>query len=179
MRVIGFDPRAAAHRLGRDRDRGHAPAPCGERRACSRTTSSTSGPAPAAARRGPAARILRRHLPGEAAVESTLVNKNASSTLKLGVARGVVLLTPAQARAAGGRVPAHDRQEGGGRQRPRHQGAGPEHGRPSAARLRRSPTRMPPMPLAVAICHSHHAATSRRWAGGEENPLHALQGARR
>ena len=35
--------------------------------------------------------------PDEAAVEETFVNKNPNSTLKLGQARGVVLLEPAQA----------------------------------------------------------------------------------
>src|SRR4051794_13352970 len=40
--------------------------------------------------------ILARYDPQEAAVEETFVNKNPSSTLKLGVARGVVLLAPAR-----------------------------------------------------------------------------------
>jgi crossover junction endodeoxyribonuclease RuvC len=35
--------------------------------------------------------------PGEAAVEESFVNKNPASTLKLGIARGVVLLVPARA----------------------------------------------------------------------------------
>ncbi len=39
--------------------------------------------------------VLERFRPDEAAVEETFVNKNPSSTLKLGVARGVVLLAPA------------------------------------------------------------------------------------
>ena len=38
--------------------------------------------------------------------------------MKLGLARGVALLTPARLRAAGGGIPADDRQEGGGRHRP-------------------------------------------------------------
>src|SRR5881394_1345127 len=40
--------------------------------------------------------IIERFRPDEAAVEETFVNKNAASTLKLGVARGVVLLAPAE-----------------------------------------------------------------------------------
>src|SRR5579885_1272951 len=40
--------------------------------------------------------ILDRYHPDAAAVEETFVNKNPSSTLKLGVARGVVLLAPAE-----------------------------------------------------------------------------------
>ncbi len=39
--------------------------------------------------------VLEAHRPDEAAVEETFVNMNPSSTLKLGQARGVVLLAPA------------------------------------------------------------------------------------
>ena len=41
--------------------------------------------------------ILQDHLPDEAAVEQTFVNKDARATLKLGQARGVIMLAPAQA----------------------------------------------------------------------------------
>tara|TARA_R110002110_G_scaffold36071_3_gene120807 strand:+ start:2150 stop:2656 length:507 start_codon:yes stop_codon:yes gene_type:complete len=41
--------------------------------------------------------VLNLYQPDEAAVEETFVNKNPSSTLKLGQARGVVLLAPALA----------------------------------------------------------------------------------
>ncbi|MFG1349008.1 crossover junction endodeoxyribonuclease RuvC [Xanthobacter autotrophicus] len=40
--------------------------------------------------------VIERFSPHEAAVEETFVNMNPSSTLKLGQARGVVLLAPAQ-----------------------------------------------------------------------------------
>lgn len=40
--------------------------------------------------------VLDRFHPDEAAVEETFVNRNPASTLKLGVARGVVLLAPAE-----------------------------------------------------------------------------------
>ncbi len=40
--------------------------------------------------------VLERFAPDEAAVEESFVNKNPASTLKLGVARGVVLLAPAE-----------------------------------------------------------------------------------
>jgi crossover junction endodeoxyribonuclease RuvC len=43
------------------------------------------------------ARVVAEHHPQEAAVEATFVNKNAVATLKLGQARGVALLVPAQA----------------------------------------------------------------------------------
>ncbi|MEO1746646.1 MAG: crossover junction endodeoxyribonuclease RuvC [Pseudomonadota bacterium] len=40
--------------------------------------------------------VLRQHQPVEAAVEATFVNKDAGATLKLGQARGITLLVPAQ-----------------------------------------------------------------------------------
>jgi len=122
--------------------------------------------------------VLRLHGPSEAAVESTLVNKNAGSTLKLGVARGVVLLTPARhglavaeylpmivkkAVVGTGHATKEQVQSMVGHLLP-----GCAIANPDAADA-----------LAVAICHSHHAATSRRWADGEEDPRRALQGGRR
>ena len=40
--------------------------------------------------------VLRRYRPDTAAVECTFVNRDGAATLKLGQARGVVLLAPAQ-----------------------------------------------------------------------------------
>jgi crossover junction endodeoxyribonuclease RuvC len=42
-------------------------------------------------------RVIDEFRPDEAAVEATFVNKDASATLKLGQARGIALLVPAQA----------------------------------------------------------------------------------
>jgi len=39
--------------------------------------------------------VLQAHMPAEAAVENTFVNKDAAATLKLGQARGIALLVPA------------------------------------------------------------------------------------
>jgi crossover junction endodeoxyribonuclease RuvC len=39
--------------------------------------------------------IIREHVPDEAAIEETFVNTDARATLKLGQARGVVMLAPA------------------------------------------------------------------------------------
>jgi crossover junction endodeoxyribonuclease RuvC len=41
--------------------------------------------------------VMREHAPDAAAVEQTFVNKDAAGTLKLGQARGIALLVPAQA----------------------------------------------------------------------------------
>ena len=43
------------------------------------------------------ATIVHGHMPHEAAVEATFVNKDATATLKLGQARGVAMLVPALA----------------------------------------------------------------------------------
>ena len=43
------------------------------------------------------AMVLHQHMPHEAAVEATFVNKDASATLKLGQARGIAMLVPARA----------------------------------------------------------------------------------
>lgn len=107
--------------------------------------------------------VLREHRPAEAAVEETFVNRNPVSTLKLGQARGVVLLAPAQAglpvaeyapslvkqavvgtgRAAKGQVAMMVRTLL----------PGCLVQNPDAADA-----------LAVAICHAHHRVTNRRWA---------------
>jgi crossover junction endodeoxyribonuclease RuvC len=49
---------------------------------------------------GGLARVVEKFRPREAAVEATFVNKDAAATLKLGQARGVALLVPAQAGVA-------------------------------------------------------------------------------
>ena len=112
--------------------------------------------------------VLEEHAPQEAAVEATLVNKNPSSTLKLGIARGVVLVTPAEAglpvteylpmivkKAVVGTGHADKVQVADmvARLLP-----GQEIASQDAADA-----------LAVAICHCHHAETGRRWSAGAES----------
>jgi crossover junction endodeoxyribonuclease RuvC len=41
--------------------------------------------------------VMHTHMPHEAAVEATFVNKDAVATLKLGQARGIAMLVPAKA----------------------------------------------------------------------------------
>ena len=41
--------------------------------------------------------VIGAHMPDEAAVEATFVNRDAGATLKLGQARGIAMLAPAQA----------------------------------------------------------------------------------
>jgi crossover junction endodeoxyribonuclease RuvC len=119
--------------------------------------------------------VLNAYRPEAAAVEASLVNKNAGSTLKLGVARGVALLTPARyglpvaeylpmivKKAVVGTGHAGKEQV---QTMVRHLLPGCAIANADAADA-----------LAVAICHSHHAATGRRWAAGGEDPLRAAQG---
>ena len=51
--------------------------------------------------------VIEQYRPDAAAVEETFVNKNPTSTLKLGLARGVVLLVPALAGVAVAEYPAN------------------------------------------------------------------------
>lgn len=116
-----------------------------------------------AALHGALAKIIEVWRPDEAAVEETFVNRNPLSTLKLGQARGVVLLAPALAgvpvaeyqatavkRAVVGQGHAQ-KQQVQAMVRMLLPGAAP--GRADAADA-----------LAVAICHAHHRATAARLA---------------
>jgi len=116
--------------------------------------------------------VVAAHRPDAAAVEVTLANKNPSSTLKLGMARGIALLTPALAglsvaeylpmivkKAVVGTGHADKQQVAMmvARLLP-----GCEVASADAADA-----------LAVAICHAHNLSTRRQWAAGVEDPLAA------
>src|SRR5271167_3774435 len=103
--------------------------------------------------------ILERFRPDEAAVEETFVNRNPASTLKLGVARGVVLLAPAERG-----VPVSEYSTN--LVKKSVVGAGHAEKMQVEMMVRRllpgctlaSPDAADA--LAVAICHAHHAATA-------------------
>jgi crossover junction endodeoxyribonuclease RuvC len=107
--------------------------------------------------------VVERFAPDEAAVEETFVNRNASSTLRLGVARGVVLLAPAECGLPVAEYSANLVKKA-------VVGAG--HAEKSQVQL--MVRRLLPGcggseadaadALAVAICHAHHAATRRLFA---------------
>jgi len=107
--------------------------------------------------------VVARFAPDEAAVEETFVNRDARATLKLGQARGIALLVPAQAglkvaeyapnavkKAVVGVGHAAKAQV---LHMVRMQLQGAEPGSQDAADA-----------LAVAICHAHHAGTLARYA---------------
>lgn len=106
--------------------------------------------------------IIATYAPDSAAVEETFMNNNAASALKLGQARGVVLLAPARAGLDVAEYAANavkkavvgvgHAQKGQIDMMVRMLLPGCEPASADAADA-----------LAVAICHAHHAATARRW----------------
>jgi crossover junction endodeoxyribonuclease RuvC len=108
--------------------------------------------------------VIAEFSPDEAAVEETFVNKNPTSTLKLGLARGVVLLVPARAG-----LPVAE--YGANHVKKSIVGAGHADKTQVQMMVRtllpgaafRSPDAADA--LAVAICHAHHRETTRRIAG--------------
>jgi len=106
--------------------------------------------------------VLEQFRPDEAAVEETFVNKNPASTLKLGVARGVVLLAPAERGLPVAEYSANMVKKS-------VVGAGHAEKAQVESMVRRLlPGCALAAPdaadaLAVAICHAHHAATRRVW----------------
>lgn len=112
--------------------------------------------------------VLERFRPDEAAVEETFVNKNAASTLKLGVARGVVLLAPAERGLPVAEYSANLVKKsvvGAGH-------ADKEQVQLMVRRLLPGCAIAAPDAadaLAVAICHAHHAGTIRAWQAVRES----------
>jgi crossover junction endodeoxyribonuclease RuvC len=106
--------------------------------------------------------VIERYAPKEAAVEESFVNRNPSSTLKLGLARGVALLAPARAGLKVTEYPTNLVKKA-------VVGAGHADKEQVQAMVRRLlPQAAITGPdaadaLAVAICHAHHAATLSRW----------------
>jgi len=112
------------------------------------------------------AAVIERYAPQEAAVEESFVNKNASSTLKLGLARGVVLLAPARAGLKVTEYPTNLVKKtvvGAGHAEKAQIQAMVRHLLPLAEIEGADAADA----LAVAICHAHHGATLSRWRAYE------------
>lgn len=106
--------------------------------------------------------VLDRYAPEAAAVEETFVNRNAASTLKLGVARGVVLLAPAERGLPVHEYPANVIKKS-------VVGFGHAEKRQIALMIGKllpgaQASADAADALAVAICHAHHACSARAWA---------------
>jgi crossover junction endodeoxyribonuclease RuvC len=108
--------------------------------------------------------VIAKWEPTEAAVEETFVNKNPTSTLKLGLARGVALLVPALAGLGVCEYPANLVKKS-------VVGAGHAAKDQIQMMIRlllpgcSQSSADAADALAVAICHAHHAQT-RRLVGG-------------
>ena len=104
--------------------------------------------------------VIAEHRPIEAAVEETFVNANPASTLKLGQARGVVLVAPARAGLKVFEYAANLVKKSivGAGHADKHQIA------MMVGRLLPGvvATADAADALAVAICHAHHRETARR-----------------
>lgn len=101
---------------------------------------------------------IRQWQPEEAAVEETFVNKNPASALKLGVARGVALLTPARLGLPVFEYPANliKKSVVGSGHAEKHQiGAMIKVLLPGCVAASADSADA----LAVAICHAHHRMT--------------------
>jgi crossover junction endodeoxyribonuclease RuvC len=108
------------------------------------------------------ARIIAEYAPDEAAVEETFVNRNAASALRLGQARGVVLLAPALAGIVVAEYPANTVKKsvvGAGHAAKHQVGMMVKTLLPGSACL----TEDAADALAVAICHAHYARTRKVW----------------
>ena len=102
----------------------------------------------------------------EAAVEETFANRNPASTLKLGQARGVVMLAPAQAGIPVAEYSANVIKKslvGAGHAEKSQIGAMIKILLPGSSANSADAADA----LAVAVCHAHHLATRRRWADGD------------
>ena len=117
--------------------------------------------------------VIERFEPDAAAVEETFVNKNPASTLKLGVARGVVLLAPAERGIAVTEYSTNLVKKSV---------VGVGHAEKEQVQMmvrRLLPGCLADNPdaadaLAVAICHAHHAQTQAAWSTREHAPSPSL-----
>lgn len=106
--------------------------------------------------------ILKTFKPTEAAVEETFVNTNPASTLKLGMARGVVLMAPACQQIPIGEYSANKIKKcvvGVGHADKHQVAMMVQRLLPSAGQVKLDAADA----LAVAICHAWHRETLKAW----------------
>ncbi len=122
-------------------------------------------------------RVIETYGPESAAVEETFVNRNPQSTLRLGLARGVVLLVPARAGLQVAEYAAN---------RVKKSVTGTGHAAKEQVKMMVK-TLLPTAEietadaadaLAVAICHAHYFETAGRWGASIAGDAAALEGRR-
>lgn len=104
--------------------------------------------------------VIRDWDPHEAAIEETFVNKNPASALKLGVARGAAMVTPARLGLNVSEYPANLVKKsvvGTGHATKDQIGAMIKVLLPATGKMGPDAADA----LAIAICHAHHAASRR------------------
>jgi crossover junction endodeoxyribonuclease RuvC len=109
--------------------------------------------------------VLQDYIPDEAAVEETFLNKNPSSTLKLGHARGIALLAPAMFGLSVAEYSAKTVKQsvvGTGSATKDQVGMMVKRLLPGCTPSSEDAADA----LAIAICHGHRAGTERVWAQG-------------
>jgi len=108
--------------------------------------------------------VLRAEAPEAAAVEETLANRNPSSTLKLGMARGVALLVPALLGLPVAQyLPMIVKKSvvGTGHADKAQVATMVQHLLPGSKLVAGDAADA----LAIAICHAHMSATAGKWQG--------------
>ncbi|MEN8236081.1 MAG: crossover junction endodeoxyribonuclease RuvC [Pseudomonadota bacterium] len=109
--------------------------------------------------------VIDLHQPQDAAVEKTFVNNNPTTTLKLGEARGVVLLTPAYKGLKVSEYTANQIKKsvvGTGHATKEQMKIMMQHVLPTCGAL----TSDTADALATAVCHAHFSTTSNFWNKG-------------
>ncbi len=104
--------------------------------------------------------IIHQYKPMEAAVEETFVNNNPVSTLKLGMARGVILMTPALFNLTVAEYPANKVKKsvvGVGHATKEQVSHMVQVLLPKAAPVKLDAADA----LAIAICHGHHSVYTK------------------
>ena len=121
--------------------------------------------------------VLAEQAPEEVAVEISLANKNPASTLKLGMARGIALLSPAiSGLPVAEYLPMIVKKAvvGTGHANKEQVATMVGHLLPGCAIANADAADA----LAVAICHAHSAASGRRWAAAARGAARTGAGGR-
>ncbi len=166
MRILGIDPGLQKTGWGIIESEGHKLSYVAS--GLIKSTASKSLPERLAQLDAGMTEILLRFNPDEAGIEETFVNNNSASSLKLGAARGVVMVVPARAGLVVGEYPANLVKKsvvGAGK-------AGKDQVMmmiktllPASGDANGNISEDEADALAVAICHAHHSMSNTLMGG--------------
>lgn len=109
-------------------------------------------------------KVIAEWAPDEVAIEETFVNKNPASALKLGVARGAAMVTPARLGLSVAEYPANLVKKsvvGTGHATKDQIGLMVKTLLPTAGKMGADAADA----LAIAICHAHHSSSRKKMGG--------------